>query len=48
MTEDDFVGVPLDTYGTMQDGYEFFVNPRAIQLHPIRTGSKNTLSYEIV
>ena len=29
MTDDDFVGILLDTYGTMQGGYEFFVNPYA-------------------
>jgi len=31
MFEDDFVGVVLDTYNTMQSGYAFLVNPLGIQ-----------------
>ena len=48
MMNDDFVGVLLDTYGTMQDGYEFFVNPYAIQGDAMRTGNNEDYSFDCV
>lgn len=46
--DDDFVGVLLDTYGTMQGGYEFFVNPYAVQGDLMRTGSNEDASFDCV
>jgi hypothetical protein len=46
--DDDFVGILLDTYGTMQDGYEFFVNPYAIQMDAARTGNNEDFSFDCV
>ncbi len=48
MTDDDFVGLILDTYGTMQGGYEFFVNPYAIQFDAMRTGNNEDASFDCV
>ncbi len=46
--DDDFVGVLLDTYGNMQDGYEFFVNPYAVQGDAMRTGNNEDPSFDCV
>ncbi len=48
MTDDDFVGLILDTYGTMQGGYEFFTNPYAIQFDAMRTGNNEDASFDCV
>jgi hypothetical protein len=48
MTDDDFVGIILDTYGTMQDGYEFFANPYGIQFDAARTGNNEDMSFDCV
>ncbi|MDE3056738.1 MAG: carbohydrate binding family 9 domain-containing protein [Bacteroidota bacterium] len=46
--DDDFVGILLDTYGTMQDGYEFFENPYAIQMDAMRTGNNEDFSFDCI
>ena len=48
MTDDDFVGVILDTYGTMQSGYEFFVNTYGIQFDAMRTSNNEDGSFDCV
>jgi hypothetical protein len=48
MMDDDFVGILLDTYGTMQGAYELFVNPYAIQADAMRTGNKEDFSFDCV
>ncbi|HEY9165326.1 MAG TPA: DUF5916 domain-containing protein [Candidatus Kryptonia bacterium] len=48
MFSDDYVGILLDTYGTMQDGYELFVNPYAIQGDGMRTGNNEDMSFDCV
>ncbi len=48
MTDDDFVGVILDTYGTMQSGYEFFSNPLGIQFDAMRMGNNEDGSFDCV
>jgi len=46
--DDDFVGILLDTYGNMQDGYEFFLNPYAIQMDGMRTGNNEDMNFDCV
>lgn len=48
MTDDDFVGVILDTYGTMQNGYEFLANTYGIQFDAMRTGNNEDPSFDCV
>ncbi len=48
MTDDDFVGMILDTYGTMQSGYEFMTNPFGIQFDAMRTGNNEDASFDCV
>lgn len=48
MTEDDFVGIILDTYGTMQSAYEFLINPYGIQFDAMRTGNNEDASFDCV
>jgi Domain of unknown function (DUF5916)/Carbohydrate family 9 binding domain-like len=48
MTDDDFVGVILDCYGTMQNGYEFFANPYGIQFDAMRTSNNEDASFDAV
>ncbi len=48
MTDDDFVGVILDTYGTMQSGYEFMTNTYGIQFDAMRTGNNEDGSFDCV
>ena len=48
MLDDDFVGVLLDTYGTMQGAYEFFVNPYGIQGDAMRTGNNEDFSFDCI
>jgi hypothetical protein len=46
--DDDFAGIIFDTYGSMQGGYEFFVNPYAIQMDAMRTGNNEDMSFDCV
>ena len=46
MTDDDFVGIILDSYGTMQEGYEFFANPYGIQFDAMRTSNNEDASFD--
>ncbi|HUI29093.1 MAG TPA: DUF5916 domain-containing protein [Candidatus Acidoferrales bacterium] len=46
MTDDDFVGILLDTYGNTQGGYEFMVNPQGIQFDAARTGESEDASFD--
>lgn len=48
MTDDDFVGVILDTYGNRQSGYEFMVNPFSIQFDAMRMGNNEDASFDAV
>ncbi|HEY9165286.1 MAG TPA: DUF5916 domain-containing protein [Candidatus Kryptonia bacterium] len=48
MTDDDFVGVILDTYGQMQSGYEFFSNPQSVQFDAMRTSNNEDASFDAV
>ncbi len=48
MTDDDFVGVILDTYGTMQSGYEFMANTYGSQFDAMRTGNNEDASFDCV
>ncbi len=48
MTDDDFVAVILDCYGTMQNGYEFLANPYGIQFDAMRTGNNEDASFDAV
>lgn len=48
MMDDDFVGVILDCYGTMQNGYEFFANPYGIQFDAMRTADNEDASFDAV
>lgn len=48
MTDDDFVGILLDTYGNTQGGYEFMVNPYSIQFDAMRTGNNEDASFDCV
>ena len=48
MMDDDFAAVLLDTYGTMQGAYEFFVNPYGIQGDAMRTGNNEDFSFDCV
>lgn len=48
MTDDDFAGVILDTYGTMQSAYEFVTNPFGIQFDAMRTGNNEDPSFDCV
>lgn len=48
MTDDDFVGVILDTYGNRQSGYELMVNPSSIQFDAMRMGNNEDASFDAV
>ncbi len=48
MTDDDFVGVILDTYGTMQSGYEFMANSYGSQFDAMRTSNNEDASFDCV
>ncbi len=48
MTDDDFLGVILDTCGTMQTGFEFFVNNDGIQFDAMRTSNNEDGSFDCV
>ena len=48
MTDDDFVGVFLDTYGTMQSAYEFMTNTFGIQFDAMRTTNSEDASFDCV
>ena len=48
MTDDDFVGIILDTYGTMQSGYEFMANAYGIQFDAMRTSNNEDASFDCV
>jgi len=48
ITDDDFVGIMLDCYGTMQTGFEFVSNPFGIQFDAMRTGNNEDASFDAV
>jgi Domain of unknown function (DUF5916)/Carbohydrate family 9 binding domain-like len=48
MMDDDFVGVILDTYGTMQSGYEFMINTYGVQFDAMRTSNNEDASFDCV
>ena len=48
MTEDDFVGIMLDTYGTMQSAYEFMTNSYGVQFDAMMTGGNEDASFDCV
>jgi hypothetical protein len=47
-SDDDRVGVILDTYGDFQRSYEFILNPYGIQADFLRTGNNEDGSYDTV
>ncbi len=46
MTDDDFAGVILDTYGNAQSAYEFFANPFGVQFDAMRTSNSEDASFD--
>jgi len=47
-SDDDRVGIILDTYGDFQRSYEFIVNPYGIQADYLRTGNNEDGSFDTV
>ncbi|MCL5021077.1 MAG: carbohydrate binding family 9 domain-containing protein, partial [Bacteroidetes bacterium] len=48
MTDDDFAGVILDTYGNAQSAYEFLSNPFGVQFDAMRTGNNEDPSFDCI
>lgn len=45
---DDMVGIIIDTFRDMQNGYEFFINPHGIQADLRRIMNDEDLSYDVI